>query len=332
MTQNDIAAVVVTYNRCELLRKNIECLLNQKGTQCDIYVIDNASTDQTQDMVRSFTDSRVHYFNTGGNLGGAGGFEWGMRQAAEDGYRLLWLMDDDTLPSPSALHELIEAGAKLGDNWGALSSAAYWVDNSVCNMNRQKPTLFSHVKDSDIMNRELIPVIQASFVSLLLKSEAVREIGLPYGEYFIWTDDLEYTLRLSQHHKIYVVPKSSVVHAMKDNRRPNFAVDAPDRLARYRYLYRNDVHCYSQYGLQGWIYLAVKFTYTALNVLLHSKGHKLEKLGVLVNGFKEGFSFRPELRRITDGGGGQQNNFLVVAVVCVYRLQDSCNEELEAAA
>ena len=108
MTQNDIAAVVVTYNRCEPLRKNIECLLNQ-----EVYIIDNASTAPTREMVSSFTDSRIHYFNTGSNLGGTGGFEWGVRQAAEDGYRLLWLMDDDTQPSPSALHELIEAGANL---------------------------------------------------------------------------------------------------------------------------------------------------------------------------------------------------------------------------
>ena len=100
---NDTAAVVVTYNRCEMLRQNIECLLNQKDAVCDIYVIDNASTDPTRETVESFTDERVHYFNTGANLGGAGGFEWGVRQAVRDGYKYVWLMDDDTLPSDTAL-------------------------------------------------------------------------------------------------------------------------------------------------------------------------------------------------------------------------------------
>ena len=145
MTQNDIAAVVVTYNRCELLRRNIECLLNQKDAQCDICVIDNASTDQTREIVSSFTDSRVRYFNTGSNLGGAGGFEWGMRQAVENGYRLVWLRDDDTLPTDTALSQFIKADEKLEGDWGAFSSAAYWLDGSVDKMARQKTGLFRRV-------------------------------------------------------------------------------------------------------------------------------------------------------------------------------------------
>ena len=328
----DVAAIVVTYNRSALLRKNIECLLGQKGAECDIYVIDNNSTDDTAAIVKYFTNSRVHYFNTGSNLGGAGGFEWGMKRAVEDGYNLVWLMDDDTLPSPTALVTLLEAGEKLNGDWGALSSASYWTDGSVCNMSRQKPTLFSRITDKDLQDREFTRVVQASFVSLLMKSEAVREIGLPHGEYFIWTDDLEYTLRLSQHHKIYVVSASKVVHAMRDNRRPNFALDTPDRLGRYRYLYRNDVHCYRQYGFKGWLYLFVKFSNTALNVILRSRGQRLQKLGVLVNGFKEGLSFRPEIRRITDGGGGQQYSFVFAVAVRVYRVADPFGGELEAAA
>ena len=299
--KNETAAVVVTYNRSAILKENINCLLNQKGTQCDIYIIDNASTDSTYETVKSFSDSRVHYFNTGSNLGGAGGFEFGMKQAVEDGYKFVWVMDDDTLPAETSLDELFSAGEKLKGKWGALSSAVYWTDGSVCNMNRQKPTLFSRIKDEDLQRNEAFRVLQASFVSLLIKSEVIKEIGLPYGEYFIWTDDLEYTLRMSsRNHEIYVVPSSRTIHAMKNNARPNFALDDPERMSRYKYLFRNDVHCYSQYGLKGYLYLFVKFSFNALNVLIRSRGQKLEKLKILVSGYKEGISFSPERKHISN--------------------------------
>ena len=327
----DIAAVVVTYNRCELLRRNIECLLNQKGAECDIYIIDNASTDGTRGMVEGFADSRIHYFNTGSNLGGAGGFEFGTRQAAEDGYRFIWLMDDDTLPSDTALYEFLKADKALRGEWGALSSVSYWIDGSL-GSGVQKPTLFTHVRAQDIASKALIKIVQAPFVSLLVKSEIIRQLGLPIGEYFIWTDDFEFTGRISRKHNMYVVTASKVVHAMKDNRRPNFALETSrERINRYRYMYRNDVHCYRQYGLKGWAYLAAKFLYTVANILINSKTDKLAKIRVVIRGYREGLSFNPEVRRITHGGGGHCLYRLTVTVI-IWPETHYQSQELEAAA
>ncbi len=42
-----VAAVIVTFNRKEMLIRNLECILNQSRTLDKIYVIDNASTDGT---------------------------------------------------------------------------------------------------------------------------------------------------------------------------------------------------------------------------------------------------------------------------------------------
>ena len=51
----------------------------------------------------------IIYFNTGKNLGGAGGFQYGLKVAHSLGYKFYWLMDDDTFPEPGALKALIEA-------------------------------------------------------------------------------------------------------------------------------------------------------------------------------------------------------------------------------
>ena len=108
---NNITAVVVTYNRKDLLKKCISHL--KKQTQnLDVLIIDNASTDGTQDLFTNDVDN-IKYFNTGSNLGGAGGFSYGIKKAVELGYDYLWILDDDTLPMPTALEQLVQHAKKL---------------------------------------------------------------------------------------------------------------------------------------------------------------------------------------------------------------------------
>ena len=99
--------IVVTYNRKELLRENISALIKQSYRDHDILVIDNASTDGTQKMVEELNNPFIRYYNTGKNLGGAGGFSYGLKIAAEGNYRYAWIMDDDSIPENSALESLI---------------------------------------------------------------------------------------------------------------------------------------------------------------------------------------------------------------------------------
>ena len=133
--QNPTAAVVVTHNRIDLLRQCVAQLENQICA-CDILIVDNASTDGTAQWLESQPD--LHCRNTGANLGGAGGFNLGMRWAVEAGYDYVWVMDDDCLPQPDALEKLLEADRILEGNYGWLSSVALWTDGSECIMNRQK--------------------------------------------------------------------------------------------------------------------------------------------------------------------------------------------------
>ena len=179
-----------------------------------------------------------------------------------------------------------------------MNSAAYCVDGSVDNMARAKTGLFSRVSDEAVKSGRLVKLAGCAFVSLLVKNEVVRDVGLPIGEYFIWTDDLEYTGRIARKYAVWLVPKSIVTHARKENMRVDFARESPDRIDRYRFIYRNDVHCYRQYGVKGWVYLAVKFGYTMMNILLRSKGSRLAKIRIVLEGFREGFRFRPEVKRV----------------------------------
>lgn len=137
-----------------------------------------------------------------------------------------------------------------------------------------------------------------SFVSMLVKTDVIRDVGLPKKEYMIWTDDYEFSGRISRKYPVYLVTNSVVNHEMKENKKPNFAIETPDRLDRYKYLYRNDVDCYRQFGLKGWAYIILKDCYGTVNVLLYSKSDKMKKIKIIWQSFGEGLKFKPEISKI----------------------------------
>lgn len=287
------AAVVVTYNRKDTLLRCIDALLSQTAP-VDVLVVDNASTDGTREAVSSRLSQRVRYHNTGANLGGAGGFQYGVRLAVQEGYDLLWLMDDDCIPQADALEKLLDADAHLNGNYGFLSGMAYWRDGNLCNMNVQKTGIKSKIED---FTSPVVPVIMATFVSVLIPAERVRRVGLPIKEFFIWSDDLEYTRRLSRQYPCYAVPGSRVLHDMHSNDKVNIATDSADRLGRYAYLYRNEVYVYGREGIKGWLYLIPRVCFHLLKVLLKSE-QKGKKMRVILSSFFAGFRFHPTIEYV----------------------------------
>lgn len=297
--ENNIAAIVVTYNRKKLLKECIESLLNQTITT-DILIIDNASTDGTSELVKEYTSlDNFIYFNTGKNLGGAGGFQYGIKKATELGYDYVWIMDDDCIPTSSALEELVIAKNKLNDDFGYLSSKALWTDGSLCTMNVQKETL---TKSLQSFSKEIIPVTMASFVSLFIPVSVIKDLGLPIKEFFIWADDWEYTRRISFKYNCYVVSKSVVLHKTMTNVGSNIALDSAERLPRYNFAYRNEIYFYRREGFKGWIYQSIRIIVHILKVLFKAKNNKLRRIKIILNGTKAGFKFNPPIEFVQGNG------------------------------
>ena len=289
------AAIVVTYNRKELLKQNIEHLIAQSSRDSlDIVIIDNASTDGTNEHICSFIDNReIIYINTGENLGGAGGFHYGIKYAVENGYDYVWVMDDDCMPREKALEEFYRWDKKLKGNYGFLSSKVLWKDGSICAMNVQKENKWKRLKNFD----KVTPIQYASFVSLFIKAETIQKVGLPYKEFFIWADDWEYTRRISKQMKCYYIPSSVVDHLSDSNVGADIITAPADRIDRFNYMYRNDVVLYRQDGLEGRIYLGVRNTVHRIKIVLKSTDKK-RKLEIIKNATKKGKKFSPKIEYI----------------------------------
>ncbi|MDQ3643982.1 MAG: glycosyltransferase [Actinomycetota bacterium] len=207
--------MVVTRDRRDLLEECLRAVLAQTQPPARVVVVDNVSSDGTPEMVRERFPG-VDLVVLDRNDGAAGGFHEGISAGMHRGGDWLWLMDDDTIPAPDALEQLLRP---LDDLDGLpepslLASKVVWTDGTL----HPKNLPWARLDESSIetfvsaADRRLVLLRVASWVSILVSRRAVEEHGLPLKHYFIWGEDGEWTARLLKHATGYMVPASVVHH------------------------------------------------------------------------------------------------------------------------
>ena len=289
--KKQIASIIVTFNKKNLLREALEAHLKQTYATT-VFIIDNDSQDGTGEMVAPYADQKnVFYYNTHANLGGAGGFHYGIQKAAEQGYDYFWLLDDDAVPYPTALEELVRAAEHLNDQFGFLCSNVRFTDGSACKMNI--PDLHEDWLNScNEYPYGLLRVDRATFVGFFVKRSTVEMVGLPIKEFFIWSDDTNYSHRIAREEPCYLVMDSLITHKMAINETASLVRDKSDRLGRYFYAYRNRLYNAREDGNLETYFLRV-FT-TTIRILMRSD-RKAEKLKIMYKGVLAGLFFHPKV-------------------------------------
>lgn len=234
--EKTVCAVVVTYNRKELLMECLEALENQSKSLDAIYILDNASTDGTPELLekrgyikelppkivktweKSFRKNKIeiHYVRMDRNTGGAGGFHEGLKRAYQKGYDWFWLMDDDSEPSIDALEMFSEYFNE--DKVSALVNSKFdpemnflFYHVGYINFLRGYPTLIPLPKKviDGVLYTE---VDMSSFVGILVNKTAIDKIGFPKKEFFIYHDDIEYCIRLKKVGRLLMIWNSIIIH------------------------------------------------------------------------------------------------------------------------
>jgi rhamnopyranosyl-N-acetylglucosaminyl-diphospho-decaprenol beta-1,3/1,4-galactofuranosyltransferase len=211
-------AIVVTYNRKDLLRECLDALLDQTHPPDHVLVVDNASTDGTLAMVREHYP-QFEILALPENVGCAGGNHAALKKAYEGPAEWFWVMDDDTIPTPTALEQLLEALNRLDGlpEPALLASKVLWTDGTLHRMSLPFVRWDREDFALEACERELVPLRATTYVSMLVKRSAVEKYGVPLAHWFIWGDDIEYTARILRNEVGYVAPRSVVLHKTKVN-------------------------------------------------------------------------------------------------------------------
>ena len=293
-SSSEVTAVIVTYNRKQLLKRCLDALCSQDVLPDMIVVIDNASTDGTDELFSGHTEWQcaIDHIRLDGNRGGAGGFKEGLRYASRTDSKWYWIMDDDVVPKHDALSSLLEATSYLAEHQifpSFLASHVSGAKGEVMNV----PNISDHLSQngypdwSEHLPAGLVRISSATFVSLLISAQSVEQVGLPIADYFLWGDDIEYTKRLTSYvGPAFVCGASQVTHMRKDARPIDIAKESDvARIANHRRRIRNDLINAGYYGGYGYACRRiVHHTLDGVKTLLSKDAHKTTKARTICGG------------------------------------------------
>jgi dTDP-4-dehydrorhamnose reductase len=294
-----VFAVILTFNRKDLLRRCLDCVFAQ-SRPCDrVIVIDNCSSDGTSEMLRQEWGGRIEVHTLSRNVGASGGFNVGIRVAYQGGADLVWVMDDDVLPDKDALAKLIESDQFLADKGverAFVLSSAWTEEGGVTNVPKidTRPGRKGYETWPLFLDRKMVPVTRATFVSILLPRSIIAQYGLPLAPMFIWGEDSDYTLRITKKCPGFMVSESRVLHLRQLSGAVNILTEVnATRLKYHRHYIRNHMYIarkhsskldYSRHAIRQ-----VQMLFTLLKL------REFEKARIVLTGMVESLRFNPPI-------------------------------------
>jgi len=213
-----VLIIIVTWNKQEYLQSLLNSIQRISYPSYSVLVVDNASTDNTEEIIKQF-DFVIHK-KLPENLGGAGGFNAGLKFAIEEDYPYVWLLDDDTEVDSDALTRLVTFYLSQENNSiGFLGSRI--------NLLQHKELIQEVGGRLDIFRADVLPncalemkagkqiyeVDVVAACSLFASQEVIREVGLINHSFFITCDDVEWSLRAKRRgYKNFVISDAVIYH------------------------------------------------------------------------------------------------------------------------
>jgi rhamnopyranosyl-N-acetylglucosaminyl-diphospho-decaprenol beta-1,3/1,4-galactofuranosyltransferase len=305
----NVTAVIVTHNRLSLLEETIASVKCQTLQPDKIIVIDNGSDDGSAEWLDAQSGLLVVHQE---NVGASGGFHSGINLAAQHNSDWIWVMDDDTICSENALEVLMAKAASIDEPVGFIGSKSLWTDGAPHAMNVPaiKPSFNGNTPFNKYDELNVLLTETTSWVSLILNINAVKEVGLPYKEFFIWSDDCEYTRRITQAGYLgcYCID-SVVVHKTPKNYNPNFYCDTVPNLWKHQHGFRNEFFLKKKY--KGFVYymfwLFAKVGYTSIKLISIRHTDRITFLSVLLRAAWNSLWFNPRIDQVNAIASHRQN-------------------------
>lgn len=220
--KKNIDVVLVTFNRLEKLKHCLECYDNQTVPFRNLVIVNNCSTDGTKEFLTDYKGHEhkfnLHLIHLDCNLGGSGGFHCGQEYALSLSPDWILLADDDAYADSNLIEYFMETINVVDvSDVSAICTAVKRIDGSLDLFHRKvKDRLLSlnvgrNVPES-FYEKSFFEIEYLTYVGSFLKVDVLKKAGLGRGDFFIYFDDTEHSIRLSKHGRIICVPQMFYIH------------------------------------------------------------------------------------------------------------------------
>ncbi len=219
MTAPKVFVLILSYNGVKWLKDCLPSVLAMDYPNFETVVIDNGSSDHTQDFLRE-QFPRVHVVTLQPNRGYAGGFDAGLEYAAERGADYFLVMNNDTEIGPHALTALVET-AQSRDRAGFVTGKVYFYDRREVFQTvgkRDDPITWighhiGYEEKDEGQYDEPAERIFADDIYTLVNRKMYEEVGGYDPEFYLQCEEFDWQLRAKKAGwKIYYTPSAKLWH------------------------------------------------------------------------------------------------------------------------
>ena len=189
---NSVCVVLVNYKNKE---KTVDCLraLEKSSVQPScVYIIDNASTEESQQYFWTFTFKfKVRWIWNKENLGFAAACNQGIRAVQEDyAGSFVWLLNNDTLPEANALEKILDKALETGAGitGSLIKNAKGDFAGGVCVIHPRFATV------QRVASPEATKFDYVEGSSFLISPECLKKTGLLSEDYFLYFEESDYCM------------------------------------------------------------------------------------------------------------------------------------------
>lgn len=225
----DLSIIIVSFNTRELLADCLHSIFSQKGTEFEVWVVDNASSDESAQMVKK-EFPQVRLIENRENLGFSGANNLAIKKAQG---QFLFLLNSDTILKGQALAKILDffdenpeagvVGVKILNSDGSPQESV----GKFYNLINTFLMLFG-VERMGLMRSSPDETKEVDWVSgaaLALRKEILPKVGLLDENFFMYMEEVEWCFRAKlAGFKIFFYPQARVVHYERGSAKKSEAI------------------------------------------------------------------------------------------------------------
>lgn len=246
----ELGVVICNYNKKDFVLDSVQSVLDSKGVDPDIFVVDNASSDGSVDALKSTYGDKITVFENSENLGGSGGFNTGLKYIRDNGYKYFFCLDDDAQVDENALkilYDYMESNPDVGmagcrvyhmQMPGIIQQSGLRIDFEHCSAET--------IGADTVEDGSLPDVIECDTVAtcaVMVRGDVARreDVGIMPESNFIYWDDMEWGHRIHlAGFRVVTLAAAKAVHQM------GAIVKRPNTFINY-YMWRNRTNFFLRY-------------------------------------------------------------------------------------